>query len=107
VEPGRSVGSWTLDVSLGNARLYRGCEVRTVCGHLVLMTQRAQAVTIVGANVLRMAEEIPPPERKRLTLAGDGPPWALLTVCHMLHHAFDRMDYDDGGEPVVISRFGW
>jgi len=92
----------TLDLSLKNDSLYKGCEVQEVAGRLNLTTPVAEATNIVGRNIATMnlsGEEI--------ELTGPMAVWAYLVVFHAVVHRFSLVYYNDGrNEPVLIAAHG-
>jgi hypothetical protein len=88
--------STVLDLSLGNATLYAGCEIREVAGRLALMTPMSEAVNIVGRNAKQIVEDLVTGGAEELTLSGAMAIWAYLVVFHIVVHRFRRVYYDDG-----------
>jgi hypothetical protein len=92
----------TLDLSLKNADLYKGCEVSEVAGRLNLSTPVKDAVNIVGKNVAEMdlsGDEI--------ELTGAMAVWAYLVVFHAVVHRFNKVWYNDGrNEKVLVAAHG-
>lgn len=87
----------TIDLSLKNETLYKGCEIEEVAGRLNLTTNVSDAVNIVGRNIASMnlsGDEI--------TLTGPMAVWAYLVVFHAVVHRFRRVYYDDGRSGAVL-----
>lgn len=87
----------TIDLSLKNADLYKGCVVEEVAGRLNLSTPVAEAVNIVGKNISEMdlhGDEI--------TLSGPMAVWSYLIVFHAVVHRFNRVYYNDGRNSAVL-----
>lgn len=91
-----------LDLSLRNARLYRGLEVQELAGKLTLLTPPAEAMRGMVANLEEMA--IDPDE---VVLTGGMAIWAYLAAFHYLHGRTKRIWYEDGrGERVLVAAHG-
>ena len=92
----------TIDLSLKNKDLYKGCEVSEVAGRLNLSTPVSEAVNIVGKNVAEMdlsGDEI--------ELTGAMAVWAYLVVFHAVVHRFNKVWYNDGrNESVLVAAHG-
>ena len=87
----------TIDLSLKNADLYKGCKVEEVAGRLNLSTPVSEAVNIVGKNVAEMdlsGDEI--------ELTGAMAVWAYLVVFHAVVHRFNKVYYNDGRNGKVL-----
>lgn len=87
----------TIDMSLRNDSLYKGCKIEEVAGRLNLVTSTSDAVNIVGKNVAEMnlsGDEI--------TLTGPMAVWSYLVVFHAVVHRFRRVYYDDGRNGAVL-----
>lgn len=87
----------TLDVSLTNADLYKGCEIEEVAGRLNLTTPISEAVNIVGRNVAAMDLK-----GDEITLTGAMAVWSYLIVFHAVVHRFRRVYYDDGRNATIL-----
>lgn len=97
----------TIDLGLGNARLYAGCEIEEVGGRKNLLTPVAEASNIIGKNIAEIVAETPATERDLVTLTGPMAVWAYLVVFHAVLHAFARVNYSDGrGNDVTIAAHG-
>lgn len=92
----------TIDMSLNNGDLYRGCVIESVAGRLNLTTPIASAIGIVGENIARIVADVPPGERGEITLAGPMAVWSYLVVFHATVHAFTRVYYADGRSGRVL-----
>ena len=92
----------TIDLSLKNIDLYKGCVVEEVAGRLNLSTPIDEAVNIVGKNVAEMdlsGDEI--------ELTGAMAVWAYLIVFHAVVHRFNKVWYNDGrNESVLVAAHG-
>ena len=92
----------TIDLSLKNEQLYKGCVVEEVAGRLNLSTPVKDAVNIVGKNVAEMdlsGDEI--------ELTGAMAVWSYLVVFHAVVHRFNKVWYNDGrNEKVLIAAHG-
>ena len=87
----------TINLSLQNNDLYKGCEINEVAGRQNLVTPITDAVNIVGRNINNMGlcgEEI--------TLTGPMAVWSYLVVFHAIVHRFNRVYYNDGRNPAVL-----
>lgn len=92
----------TLDLSLKNAELYKGCEIEEVAGRLNLKTPVSEAVNIVGRNVNEMNLK-----GDEIVLTGPMAVWSYLVVFHAVVHSFKIVWYDDGkNEKVKIAAHG-
>lgn len=92
-----------IDLSLTNAALYQGCEVKEVGGRLSLITPPAEAANIIGRNVSAMIEA--ETDRTRVTLTGPMAVWAYLIIFHLTVHRFGQVWYEDGrSAPVQIAQ---
>ena len=92
----------TIDMSLKNTDLYKGCEINEVAGRLNLATPVEKAVNIVGANVADMMLH-----GKEITLTGPMAVWAYLIVFHAVVHTFNKVYYDDGrNDRVLVAAHG-
>lgn len=93
----------TISLGLGNAALYGGYQVEEVGGRLTLTTPVAEAVTIVGRNAQRLADEVA--GQDRVVLTGPMAVWAYLVVFHTIVHRVGEVWYDDGrGNKVLIAK---
>lgn len=87
----------TINLSLQNNDLYKGCEINEVAGRQNLVTPIAQAIEIVGRNVNKLnlhGEEI--------TLTGPMAVWAYLIIFHAVVHCYSKVYYDDGRNGAVL-----
>jgi hypothetical protein len=84
------------DLSLNNAELYDGCEIREVAGRMTLMTPACEAVEVVGRNAQKIVARIAADGFGEITLTGAMAIWAYLVVFHAVVHRFRRVYYDDG-----------
>lgn len=87
----------TIDLSLKNLDLYKGCVIEEVAGRLNLSTPIDEAVNIVGKNVAEMdlhGDEI--------ELTGPMAVWAYLVVFHAVVHRFNKVYYNDGRNTKVL-----
>lgn len=87
----------TIDLSLKNEQLYKGCEIEEVAGRLNLTTAVKDAVNIVGRNIADMnlsGDEV--------TLTGPMAVWSYLIVFHAVVHRFRKVYYDDGRSGTVL-----
>lgn len=89
-----------VDLGLGNADLYKGCEVKEVGGRQVLTTPVEQAVNIVGRNAGEIVNNID--DRSEITLTGAMAVWAYMVVFHQVVHKFSKVYYDDGRTGKVL-----
>jgi len=95
----------TIDMSLKNETLYKGCEIAEIGGRLTLTTPVDKAINIVGRNAQAIVDAIPAEERAEVTLTGPMAVWAYLVVFHMVVHRFGKVFYDDGrGNHVLIAQ---
>ena len=96
-----------IDLSLKNSELYSGCEIEDVAGRANLKTPVADAVQIVGRNIVKIVEERYGTREPDVTLTGPMAVWAYLIVFHAVVHRFTRVFYDDGRSgPVLIAGHG-
>lgn len=87
----------TLDLSLKNEVLYKGCQIEEVAGRLNLKNEINDAISIVGKNIATMnlsGDEI--------TLTGPMAVWSYIIVFHSVVHRFRRVYYDDGRNGSVL-----
>ena len=92
----------SIDLSLKNESLYKGCEIEEVAGRLNLTTPIHEAVNIVGRNIANM--ELKGDE---ITLTGAMAVWSYLVVFHAVVHRFSKVYYNDGrNEPVIVAAHG-
>ena len=87
----------TINLSLQNNDLYKGCAIIEVAGRQNLVTPIAQAIEIVGRNVNKLnlhGEEI--------TLTGPMAVWAYLIIFHAVVHCYSKVYYDDGRNGAVL-----
>jgi len=92
----------TIDLSLTNADLYKGCEIEEVAGRLNLTTPISESVNIVGRNVAEMNLT-----GDQITLTGAMAVWSYLIVFHAVVHRFSKVYYHDGrNEPVLVAAHG-
>ncbi len=96
----------TIDLSLKNGQLYKGCEVQEVAGRLNLVTPVTEAVNSVGRNANDIVQATPREERDEVELTGPMAVWAYLVVFHAVVHAFTRVYYHDGRQRVLIAAHG-
>ena len=97
----------TIDLSLSNAELYKGCNIEEVAGRLNLTTPIAEAVNIVGRNIAKIVAQVPPGDRGTVVLTGPMAVWSYLIVFHAVVHSFRRVVYDDGrNPPVTVAAHG-
>jgi hypothetical protein len=91
-----------LDLSLDNAVLYSGLDVRVEAGKPNLRTPPDAAIAAMTANLERM--KIDPDE---VVLTGGMAIWAYLAVFHYLHGRTRRIYYADGvGNRVLVAAHG-
>lgn len=97
-----------IDLSLKNADLYKGCEIEEVAGKLNLKTPVAEAVNVVGRNMVDILAAAPATDRCMVTLTGPMAVWSYLIVFHHVVHQFAKVYYDDGrsGEILVAAHGG-
>ena len=96
----------TIDLSLRNKALYKGCVVEEVAGRLNLKTPVAEGVVLVGRNIAAIVQATPPESRDSVTLTGPMAVWAYLVVFHEVVHVFGEVRYSDGRNTVVLARHG-
>ena len=96
----------TIDLSLRNKALYKGCVVEEVAGRLNLKTPVAEAVVLVGHNIVAIVQSAPPETRGSVTLTGPMAVWAYLIVFHEVVHVFGEVKYFDGRNTVILARHG-
>lgn len=87
----------TIDLSLNNEDLYKGCEVSEVAGRKNLSTPVSDAVDIVGKNINAMGLH-----GDEITITGPMAVWAYLVVFHAIVHVFNKVWYDDGRNGKVL-----
>lgn len=92
----------TIDLSLGNDQLYKGCTVEEVAGRKNLTTPVVEAVNVVGRNANDIVAAVPAGERDAVTLTGPMAVWAYMIVFHAVVHAFKKVYYSDGKTPPVL-----
>jgi len=96
-----------IDLGLKNSALYAGCEIEEVAGRLNLTTSVAEAVNIVGRNILTIIDSAPAENRQEVVLTGPMAVWTYLVVFHQIVHRFSAVYYDDGRNgPVLIAKHG-
>lgn len=92
----------TVNLSLTNSDLYKGCAIEEVGGRLNLTTPINEAINIVGRNANSIDFD---PEEVELT--GPMAVWAYLIVFHACVHRTKRVSYNDGRSgPVVVAAHG-
>jgi hypothetical protein len=91
-----------INLGLDNSVLYAGCDVEVVAGRKNLTTPVAESVEIIGKNINELVKSIPKENREEVTLTGPMAVWAYLIVFHAVVHAFKKIYYDDGRNPVVL-----
>ena len=96
----------TIDLSLRNKALYKGCVVEEVAGRLNLKTPVKEAVVLVGRNIAAIIQNIPSKARDSVTLTGPMAVWAYLVVFHAVVHVFAEVKYFDGRNTVTLARHG-
>lgn len=96
----------TIDLSLKNEWLYRGCVIEEVAGRLNLATPPAQAVNIIGKNIMDFLSSLDPSARDSVLLTGPMAVWAYLIVFHAVLHAFGEVWYSDGRTEILLARHG-
>ena len=90
-------------MSLKNAPLYEGCEIKEVGGRLTLTTPLPEAINIVGRNAIAIVAGTE--DRSEVTLTGPMAVWAYLLSFHAAVHSFGKVYYHDGrNNPVLISQ---
>ena len=95
----------TIDLSLKNETLYKGCEIVEVGGRLTLTTESTEASNIVGRNTNTIIEATPAEQRDEVVLTGPMAVWAYLIVFHQVVHKFRKVVYDDGrGGTVLVAQ---
>lgn len=95
----------TINLSLNNTELYKGCEINEVGGRLNLLTNPAEATNIIGRNIAEIVKSTT--DRAEVTLTGAMAVWAYLIVFHAVVHSFNKVYYSDGkSEPILISQHG-
>ena len=97
----------TIDLSLRNTALYKGCVIEEVAGRLNLKAPVEEAVALVGRNIAAIVQNTPPEARDSVTLTGPMAVWAYLVVFHAVVHSFSEVQYSDGrNATVVLARHG-
>lgn len=92
-----------IDLSLKNAALYEGCEIKEVGGRLALITPPEEAANIVGRNMANILSDCK--NREDVTLTGPMAVWAYLVVFHQVVHSFRQVWYDDGrNSPIQLAQ---
>jgi len=95
----------SINLGLGNAKLYDGCEIGEVGGRTTLLTPPAEASNLIGQNAQEIVDTVPSEERSEITLTGPMAVWAYLVVFHVVLHQFGEVWYDDGrGNRVLIAK---
>ena len=95
----------TINLSLNNTELYKGCKIEEVAGRLNLITPVEEAVDKIGRNAAAIVAACE--DRSEVTLTGPMAVWAYLIVFHQVVHAFGRVYYDDGrGNCVLVAAHG-
>ena len=92
----------TIDLSLSNAPLYKGCKIELVAGRGNLTTPVEEAISLVGNNIAGLVASVPVAERGEVTLTGPMAVWAYLVCFHAVVHSFGRVFYSDGRVPKVL-----
>lgn len=92
----------TIDLSLNNKDLYKGCTIEEVAGRLNLTTPIKDAANIVGRNINSIVKAVPATERSEVTLTGAMAVWAYLIVFHAVVHRFRHVKYDNGSSGEVL-----
>lgn len=96
---------FSIDLSLTNQTLYKGCQIEEVAGRLNLVTPPAEAANMIGKNVaalINVAED-----KRDITLTGAMAIWAYLVVFHIVVHRFSKVWYDDGrGNKILVAAHG-
>jgi hypothetical protein len=97
----------TIDLSLNNERIYRGCTVEKVAGRLNLTTPPKDAINIIGENTNKVIHDLVAEGVQEVTLTGPMAVWAYLVVFHAAVHRFSRVRYDDGrGNDLLVAAHG-
>ncbi|MFN9116290.1 MAG: hypothetical protein ACK5XN_40120 [Bacteroidota bacterium] len=95
----------TIDLSLANEALYKGCEMTITAGRNVLITPISEAVHLVGKNAADIVAA--DGRRDEVMLTGAMAVWAYMIVFHEVVHRYRRVWYNDGrNEPVLIAAHG-
>jgi hypothetical protein len=97
----------TIDLSLKNQALYKGCQIQEVAGKLNLVTPwEPTAKDIVGRNINEIVQAVPREERGEVVLTGPMAVWSYLVVFHAVVHVFTRVYYDDGKSRGLVAAHG-
>ena len=96
----------TIDLSLKNATLYKGCQIEEVAGRANLVTPIDEAINIIGRNVNEMVSSTPAEERGEVVLTGPMAVWAYLVVFHACVHVFTSVKYSDGKGEYLVAKHG-
>ena len=97
----------TIDLSLKNDALYKGCAIEEVAGRLNLITPAEEAKNVIGRNINEIVESMTRADRKEVLLTGPMAIWSYLIVFHVIVHAFTRVYYSDGrSEPLLVAAHG-
>ncbi|MBI5576802.1 MAG: hypothetical protein HY896_10630 [Deltaproteobacteria bacterium] len=91
-----------LDLSLGNADLYRGLKIENLAGKLTLLDHPEKAISVIASNLKGM--EI---DNNEVVLTGGMAIWVYLVVFHFLHGRTKRIYYEDGrGNRILVAAHG-
>jgi len=96
---------FSIDLSLTNQTLYKGCQIEEVAGRLNLVTPPAEAANMIGKNVAALINEAE--DKREIILTGAMAIWAYLVVFHIVVHRFSKVWYDDGrGNKILVAAHG-
>ena len=96
----------TINLSLDNTELYKGCTVIMVAGRNNLETNPNEATNIIGINLQSIIINNKK-NHDEVTLTGAMAVWAYLVVFHVVVHQFRKIWYDDGkGNKILIAAHG-
>ena len=91
-----------LDLSLRNADLYAGLDLREQAGRSNLVTPPAEAIPVILRNLEAITID-----RDEVVLTGSMAIWSYLVIFHWLHGRTKRIWYEDGrAERVLVAAHG-
>jgi hypothetical protein len=104
----------TIDLSLDNAELYRGCNIREVTNgsgkpHLHLATPPDEALPIIRSNLGKMLMSVYEQDHREaaeVTITGKAPLEVYLTVCSIVSQVAIRLYYRKGKKVMLLQNKG-
>ena len=97
----------TIDLSLKNKELYKGCDIVESKGYSVLVTKAEEAKDIIAKNMVTIVNSISANQRDEVVLIGQVEAWIYLVVFRYLVHDFCKVFFSNGRDVFVLVSQNW